>query len=52
MAFGLLYYYGIYFEQDLDKAKEYFVKLDEIGNSLGRRMLANPVLEDDEDDEE
>ena len=52
VAFGLLYYYGIYFEQDLDKAKEYFIKLDEIGNSLGRRMLANPVLEDDEDYED
>lgn len=53
-AFGLLYFYGIYFEQSLDKAREYFMRLDEMGSSLAHRMLANPVFEfeEDEDDED
>lgn len=51
-ALGLLYFYGIYFPQSLSRAKEYFVRLNEMGSSLARRMLANPVFEDDEDDED
>ena len=51
-AFGLLYFYGIYFEQSLDRAKEYFVKLNGMGSPLARRMLANPVFEDDDSDED
>ena len=50
-AFGLLYFYGIYFEQSLDRAKEYFVKLNGMGSALARRMLANPVFEDDDEDD-
>ena len=51
-ALGLLHFYGIYFEQSLDKAKEYFVRLNEMGSALARRMLANPLFEEDEDEED
>ena len=51
-AFGLLHFYGIYFEQSLDRAKEYFVKLNGMGSPLARRMLENPVFEDDDSDED
>ena len=51
-AFGLLHFYGIYFEQSLDRAKEYFVKLNGMGSPLARRMLANLVFEDDDSDED
>ena len=51
-ALGLLYFYGIYFEQSLDRAKEYFVKLNGMGSPLARRMLENPVFEDDDSDED
>lgn len=51
-AFGILYYYGIYFEQDLNAAKACFVKLADMGVYLGRRMLENSVFADDEDEDE
>ena len=51
-AFGFLYFYGIYFEPSLSRAKEYFTRLSEMGSSLGRRMLENPVFDDDDDDDE
>lgn len=50
-AFGFLYYYGVYFEQDMEAAKECFKNLAAFGNSVGKRMLENPIFEDDEDDE-
>ena len=50
-ALGLLHFYGIYFPQSLERAKEYFVKLNDKGSALARRMLANPVFEEDEDED-
>lgn len=51
-AFGLLCYYGIYFEQNLDEAKNYFAKLADMGDYFGKRMMENSIFADDDEDEE
>lgn len=51
-AFGLLYYYGIYFEANLNEAKKYFVKLADMGDYLGRTMMENSIFADEDEDDE
>ena len=43
---GLMYFYGVYYERDFDKAKECFIKAE------NRQMLENPVFEEDDEDED
>ena len=45
-ALGLMYFYGVYYERDFDKAKECFIKAE------NRKMLENPVFEEDDEDED
>ncbi|MDE7354357.1 MAG: hypothetical protein K2O06_15100 [Acetatifactor sp.] len=44
--FGLLYFYGIYYPQDLGRAKEFFELAE---NTV---MLANPIFDEDDEEEE
>lgn len=46
---GCLYLYGVHFEDDLDKAKEFFEKSLEKNkwNAYARKALENPLLTDD-----
>lgn len=50
-AYGLLYLYGIYFEQNYEAAKKNFVNLARMGNEFGKKMLENPIFLDDEEEE-
>lgn len=49
---GLLYYYGVYYEQDFAQAKHFFTQGKKLGSSLGIRMCSNPIFEDDEDEDD
>ena len=50
-ALGQMYFYGIIFEQNLLKAREYFQRLADAGYSFGQRMLTNPLFDEDDEDE-
>ena len=50
-ALGQMYFYGIIFEQNLLKAREYFQRLADAGYSFGQRMLTNPLFDADDEDE-
>lgn len=54
LALAYLYYYGVYFARDLNKAKEYFSRSASQGSWQAQMMLENPIFadDDDEDDEE
>lgn len=51
-AFGQMYLYGILYEQDLAKARHYFKRLADAGREFGTRMLANPLFDEEDEDEE
>lgn len=52
-ALGYLYYYGVYFAQDTNAAKEYFSRGAAQGDYYCQTMLNNPIFASlDEDDEE
>lgn len=51
-ALGQMYFYGIVFEQNLVKAKGYFMRLADVGNRFGQKMLTNPLFDEDDEDEE
>lgn len=51
-ALGQMYFYGILYEQDLEKARYYFKRLADGGRKFGYRMLANPLFDEEDEDEE
>lgn len=51
-AFGQMYLYGILYEQNLAKARHYFQRLADAGREFGNRMLANPLFDEEDEDEE
>lgn len=49
---GLFYQFGLYYEQDLARAKEYFEKAAALGRVSARNHLRNPIFDLVDDDEE